>query len=147
MKKNKKRKERMAAANAIANPSVTANEHYDRLGRPLKRQRDEDDFVNGNRNKATGVNSSKKKTKENHEAAGKQHGQPPSHKSPGKTPKQKHPEKVVNSKASNASFNGPAKVKETAKLDLAALFSSPDRLLPGPKRTAITQSYATSKPF
>jgi hypothetical protein len=140
MKKNKKRKERMAAVNAITNPSISMNEKYE-SPKSLKRQREEEDFVNGKKDKVKQVDSPQKKRKEKHQAKGKETPKSPSQKSPSKP--QKSPGKVNDSKTSKTtpSLNGDSNP------DLSDLFSEPDRLLPGPKRKEMTKSYASSKPY
>ena len=143
MKKNKKRRERMAAESAIINPSVSANEKYE-SPKSLKRQREEDDFVNGRMEKAKKLESPPKTRKEKHETKGKETPISPSRKSPSK--QEKSPGKANGSKTSNASpsTNGDSKPE---KLDLSALFSEPDRLFAGPKRKDMTKSYNFSRPY
>jgi len=140
MKKNKKRKERMAAGSAIANPPILLNEKHDPV-KVLKRQREED-FVNGKlQNRAKDVNSPQKKRKEQRDETGKKNDQAASQKSPGKSGKS--PKTANGLKTSDSNGAGTGKWQ----LNLSGLFSEPDRLLPGPKRQAMTQSYTSSEPF
>lgn len=139
MKKNKKRKERMAAATTYTNPMNQKHESP----KTLKRQREEDDFVNGKKDKVKQVDSPQKKCKEKREAKGKETPKSPSQRSPSKS--QKSPDKVNGSKTANTihSMNGDSK---PTKIMLADLFSESDRLLPGSKRNEMTKSYTSSKP-
>jgi hypothetical protein len=139
MKKNKKRKERMAVAATYTNPM---NQKYE-SPQTLKRQREEDDFVNGKKDKVKQVDSPQKKRKEKHGSKGKETPKSSSQKSPSKL--QKSPEKANGSKTSNTipSTNGDSKPE---KIKLADLFSESDRLLPGSKRKEMVKSYTSSKP-
>ena len=143
MKKNKKRKERMAAASAIANPSVSSNEKYN-PAKALKRQREED-FVNGKlHDKAKHVDSPQKKRKGQRDETGEQNGQAASQKFPGKS--EKSPQAANGLKTSDSKGAVISKSK-SGKLDFSTQFLEQDRLLPGPKRQAMTQSYISSKPL
>jgi len=143
MKKNKKRKERMATASASANPSISLKEKHS-PEKALKRQRKED-LINGElQDKAKHVHSPQKKRKEQRDEPGQHNGQAASQKSPGKSEK---PPQAVNGLKTSDSKGAVMGKSKARKMDFSVQFSEQDRLLPGPKRQAMTQSYISSKPF